>query len=129
MEKLPKIKDFKAPQNYFEELPDQIISRSQTGIWRTLIPYASAAVVIICFGIWFLNPFTPSSQNEELIALDEEVLLYIESNQWSAEDVLSLSDDPNAILDEIIQEELDPLLIEETEDTYTFWKWWKKHIA
>lgn len=120
MEKLPKIKDFKAPQNYFEELPDQIISRSQTGIWRTLIPYASAAVVIICFGIWFLNPFTTSSQNEELIALDEEVLLYIESNQWSAEDVLSLSDDPNAILDEIIQEELDPLLIEETEDTYTF---------
>jgi hypothetical protein len=43
-------------------------------------------------------------------------LLYIESEQWNAEDVLSLSDNPNELLDQIIEEELaksEPLWKEE----------------
>jgi hypothetical protein len=51
-----------------------------------------------------------------MISTDEEALLYIESEQWNAEDVLSLSDNPNELLDQIIEEELaksEPLWTEE----------------
>ena len=51
-----------------------------------------------------------------LVSPEEEALLYIESEQWSTEDVLSLSEDPNALLDQIIEEEYaksEPLWTEE----------------
>ncbi|MCE2707666.1 MAG: hypothetical protein LW685_03635 [Algoriphagus sp.] len=50
------------------------------------------------------------------ISVEEEALLYIESGQWSTEDILSMSDNPNELLDQIIEEELsktEPLWTEE----------------
>lgn len=113
MEKLPKIKEFKAPEGYFETLPDAILSKSKNGSKQIFIKYAAAAVILLSLGIWQLG-FNTSSLED--YSLDEQALLYIESNQWTAEDVLSLADDPNAILDQIIQEELgglDPLWVDD----------------
>ena len=113
MEKLPKIKEFQAPKGYFEALPDSILSKTKNKSKQVFLKYAAAAVILLSLGIWqFGTNTTPS----EPISLDEKALLYIESNQWTAEDVLSLSDDPNAILDQIIQEEMagiDPLWSED----------------
>lgn len=110
MEKLPKLKDLSPPKGYFDKLQDEILvkrkqSRSFVVTW---IPYAAAATVVLALGLWWSAP-TQDSPANDLLALDQEVLLYIESNQWTAEDVLSLSEDPNRILDEIIAEEM-PLL-------------------
>lgn len=110
MEKLPKLKDLNPPTGYFDSLPENILSRNrETKSTKTLwLSYAAAAVVIVSVGLWWSKPFQKSA-DYEMQALDEEVLLYIESNQWTAEDVLSLSEDPNLILDEIIAEEM-PIL-------------------
>lgn len=118
MEKLPKIKDLQAPPGYFESLPDSILTKSKrkpsTGYWK----YAAAAALVFSLGWW---QYGNQSDNTQPLSLDEEAMLYIESNQWTAEDVLSMSDDPNALLDQIIEEEissLSPDLMENEEDWY-----------
>lgn len=103
MEKLPRIKEFKAPKGYFETLPDTIFIKTKKSPRPVFLKYAAAAIILLSLGIW---QFGANSSSTSTISLDDQALLYIESNQWTAEDVLSLSDDPNAILDQIIQEEL-----------------------
>jgi hypothetical protein len=114
MQKIPKQQPFKVPENYFEELPEKIMARasrpkpSQTWTW------AAAAVVVLGIGLWQAGEFNAKPSTP--ITPDQEALLYIESEQWNAEDVLSLSDNPNELLDQIIEEELaksEPLWTEE----------------
>lgn len=103
MNQLPKLKDFAAPKGYFHKLPDQILSRTKPKKSQNWISYAAAAVVVLGIITWqsgVLTPKTPALSSEEL------ALLYIESQVWTAEDILSMADDPNAILDQIIEEEM-----------------------
>ena len=113
MEKLPKFQEFSAPEGYFEALPEKILHKAKKEKTLILIKYAAAASALITLGFWFLGL---SDQNVPQLTLEEEALLHIESNQWSSEDVLGLSENPNEILDLIIQEELgatDPLWVED----------------
>jgi hypothetical protein len=114
MQKIPKQQPFHVPENYFEELPEKIMGRasrpkpSQTWTW------AAAAVVLLGVGLWQAGEFNAKPSTP--ITSDQEALLYIESEQWNAEDVLSLSHNPNELLDQIIEEELaksEPLWTEE----------------
>ena len=118
MEKLPKIKDLDAPQGYFESLPDQILSKSKQNQSFGYLKYAAAAALVFSLGWW---QYGNQSTSPQPLSLEEEALLYIESNQWTAEDVLSMSEDPNALLDQIIEEEitsLSPELMENEEDWF-----------
>lgn len=104
MKKLPKIQDLKAPDDYFDTLPDEILSRikPQKSIQWTKFA-AAAAILIVSLGVW---QFNTSDSVYETLSMDEEVNLYIESQYWTAEDVLSMVDNPEEILDEIIEEEM-----------------------
>lgn len=113
MKKLPKLKELNAPEGYFEALPEKILLKTKKDSKILLIRYAAAASVLITLGFWYLGL---TDQKVQQLTLEEEAVLYIESNQWSSEDVLGLSENPNEILDLIIQEELgnsDPLWIED----------------
>lgn len=104
MNQLPKIKDFEAPEGYFDRLPDQIITKSRIRKKQIWIRIAAAASILIGLGLtWQLGIFKSESQ---VLSADEVALLYVESQVWSAEDILSMTDDPNAILDQIIEEEM-----------------------
>jgi hypothetical protein len=104
MNQLPKLKDFEAPKGYFDELPDQILSKSKAGKSQTWIKYAAAAAVVLGVAIsWQVGVFTAKTQE---LSSEELAQLYIESQVWTAEDILSMTDDPNAILDQIIEEEM-----------------------
>lgn len=115
MEKLPKIKEFNAPEGYFDGLQDTILTRERKKSQQVYWKYAAAAVLVLSLGVWQYGRFnsTPSP-----VSIDDQALLYIESNQWTAEDVLSLSDDPNAILDQILEEELSQINSEWPEDDW-----------
>ncbi len=119
MKKLPNLQEFKAPDGYFESLPDRIIKKAERAKTHLLIRYAAAASILIFLTVWQVqiidSPQVP-------LTLEEEALLYIESNQWSSEDVLGLTENPNEILDQIIQEEFGPLnqFEEEEEDQNWF---------
>lgn len=118
MEKLPKLKELEIPEGYFEGLPDKILAKSKKkpsiGYWK----YAAAAALVLSLGWW---QYGNQSTTNQPLSMEEEALLYIESNQWTAEDVLSMSEDPNALLDQIIEEEitsLSPDLMENEEDWF-----------
>lgn len=104
MNQLPKLKDFEAPQGYFDKLPDQIMSKTKARKPQVWIKYAAAAAVVLGFALtWQLGLYAPNYQQ---LTAEEEAFLYIESNIWTTEDILSMADDPNAILDQIINEEM-----------------------
>lgn len=105
MEKLPKLQEFKAPDGYFENLPDRILQKSKRERSSIFIRYAAAASILITLGVWQFGLFNAPAAT---LTLEEEALLYIESNQWSSEDVLGLSENPNEILDQIIEEQFGP---------------------
>lgn len=108
MEKLPKFSEMKAPEGYFDNLPEEILKKAQPQYDWTWTRWAAIFIVFLSIGAYF---FYPSNQSTELIALEEEVNLYIDANYWTAEDILSMSDQPDLILDELIEEEM-PLLEE-----------------
>jgi hypothetical protein len=113
MEKLPKLQEFEVPAGYFEGLPEEILRKSNQKASNYFYRYAAAALLLLSLGWWQFGGIT---NQQRILSIDEEALLYIESNQWTAEDVLSLSENPNEILDLIIQEEFgqtDPLWAEE----------------
>ena len=54
--------------------------------------------------------------------LEQEIDLYISSGYWQAEDILSFSENPNLILDEIIEEEWGGVESSQTDtDTDVWW--------
>ena len=103
MQKIPKLKPFHTPENYFEELPENILVKITRPKANPSWPWAAAAVVLLGFGLWQTGGYY--EDKSILVSPEEEAMLYIESEQWSTEDVLSLSEDPNALLDQIIEEE------------------------
>ena len=114
MQQIPKLKPFQTPDNYFEELSEKILAKTTRPKVNPSWPWAAAAVVLLGVGLWQAGGF--SEDKPILVSPEEEALLYIESEQWSTEDVLSLSEDPNALLDQIIEEEYaksEPLWTEE----------------
>ncbi|SDD55709.1 hypothetical protein SAMN04488104_103725 [Algoriphagus faecimaris] len=103
MKQLPKLKPFEAPEGYFESLPDQIFQKLEPKTDYTWVKWAAAILIFLAVGIY---QFYPSSSENNLLALEEEVNLYIDSNYWTAEDLLGMSENPEAILDEILAEEM-----------------------
>jgi hypothetical protein len=104
MNHLPKLKDFQAPEGYFDRLPEQILAKAKARKSHPWAKYAAAAVLLLGLGFsWQLGLLSPDSPP---LSIDEEANLYIESQIWTAEDILSLSEDPNALLDQIIEEEM-----------------------
>jgi hypothetical protein len=107
MKKFNKRDIFKTPEGYFDELPDIIVSRYEKGKIKQISvfkKYAVAAVLLLGFGIYFLNQNT-----DHYIAagtdVHQEIDMFINSDYWQVEDILMLADNPNSILDEIIMTE------------------------
>jgi hypothetical protein len=102
MGKLPKIEEFKIPEGYFEQLPDQIMGSIKPNLTNTWMRYAATIALFLSVGLWVL--YSPQIDSENL-SMDEQVDLYIDSQYWTAEDVLSMAENPDEILDQIINEE------------------------
>jgi hypothetical protein len=107
MENLPKNILFKTPEGYFEDLPNRVLERNRQKKSRTITLFrmtAAAAVVVI--GVFLFGIKNEIMVDQSLEAdLEQEIDLYISSGYWQAEDILSFSENPNLILDEIIEEE------------------------
>jgi len=104
MEKLPKLPEFKAPDGYFEGLPDQILSKTKSNSNYSYLKWAAVFVFFASISIYFLLPNSESLS--PAMALDENINLYIDSEYWTAEDILAMSEDPNELLDELFEEEM-----------------------
>jgi hypothetical protein len=104
MNQLPKLKDFETPEGYFARLPDQILENTTFRKSYSWTKYAAAAVLLLGLGFFWQLGFLATEP--QALTLEEEANLYIESQVWTTEDILSLSEDPNALLDQIIEEEM-----------------------
>ena len=122
MEKLPKNDIFQTPEDYFMGLPDAIFNRQRArkAEFKIWIASASAAAVLV-LGLVFAPLLTNDKTSPNLgTSISEEIDFYIESGYFQAEDILTLSEDPNDILDEILSNEWAYDLGEENEEE----GWW-----
>lgn len=114
---LPKIKDLKSPDGYFEKLPDQILLKANKKESYPWVKWAASIIVIVGLGFWQYNKMDSASDK---LMMEQEIDLYIDSQYWSAEDILSMSDNPEEILNEIIQDE-NPFIEEGTTEQEEIW--------
>lgn len=117
MQNLPKIKDLKSPEGYFDKLPDQIMAKTQKKESYPWVKWAASIALFVSIGIWQWNNYDSTS---EALMLDQEIDLYIDSQYWNAEDILNMSENPEEILNEIIQDE-NPFIEEESSVQEEIW--------
>lgn len=107
MKNLPDHNVFKTPEGYFENLPTRILEKKKQrkSISISLVRMTAAAAVVI-IGIFFFAIKNDVNIDQSIEAnLEQEIDLYISSGLWEAEDILTFSENPDLILDEIIEEE------------------------
>lgn len=108
MKNIKKENIYKTPEGYFEDLPDQILqaySEEKTPVYRMVTTWAAAAaIVVLGIALFVYTGQNQSSQNLQA-NLEPDIELYISSGYWEAEDLLSLSEDADEILDMIILSE------------------------
>ena len=123
MNHIPKYNIFKEPEGYFDTFHDRIIHKKKIrGKQVMLNRMAAAAVLIIGIIFIFFTYQQPAiSETAFQAQLDQEVELYINSGYWDAEDVLILSEDPDALLDVIIAEEWSGYSINEDQLENEIW--------
>jgi hypothetical protein len=106
MKNLEKHNIFQEPEGYFDTFPDRVLKRyskeKTASIYR--ISFAAAAVIVLGIALFIFRIDSTNNTNFEA-NLDSEVNLYINAGYWNVEDVLSFSEDPDLILDEIIAAE------------------------
>ena len=107
MKNIPDHNVFKTPEGYFENLPNIILEKKENRKSRTMsFVQMTAAAAVIVIGVFFFAIKNNINVDQSIEAnLEQEIDLYISSGQWEAEDILNFSENPNLILDEIIEEE------------------------
>lgn len=116
MSKLPKETVYKVPENYFERLPDKILSKRKQQIRRFYLSGVAAAAVCV-LGFFFLMVRSTEIEWVNYQAeINEDVEFYINTGVWDEEDILLLADNPNDLLDAITEEEWKNQLGDEGEE-------------
>ncbi len=119
MQNIPKQDIFRTPEEYFENLPKKTLRRYKAEktkqIW--LAGLSAAAVLVLGLILAVFNPTTGEDPNFQS-NLDETVELYIQAGYWNEEDVLSLSENPNELLDIMLSEEWEQLDLSGREEIF-----------
>ncbi|MFD2037438.1 hypothetical protein ACFSKL_21765 [Belliella marina] len=122
MKNLSRKDIFKVPENYFESLPDKILEKNSSQ--KTKMFYfrsmAAAAIVIIGVAIFVFKQGAETTDYLQL-SVAEDINLYINAGHWGAEEILYLADDPDKILDQIINEEWGNLNLASDEFEENLW--------
>ena len=116
---IPKHDIFRTPEGYFENLPKATLNRYKAEktkqIWLTGL--SAAAILLVGLILAVFNPITGEDPNYQS-NLDETMELYIQAGYWNEEDILSLSDNPNELLDLMLAEEWGLLDLSGGEDLF-----------
>ncbi|AFL85840.1 hypothetical protein Belba_3336 [Belliella baltica DSM 15883] len=122
MKNLPKKNIFKVPENYFENLSDQILEKNSSKKSKMIIlrNMAAAAVVLLSVALFVFRQEVNPNENIQT-SISEDINLYINAGYWGAEEMLYLADDPNLILDQIITEEWGNYNVNELEYEEDIW--------
>lgn len=117
--KMPKQNIFETPDNYFDGLSNRTVevyrAKKSRQAWINGMAAAAVFVIGIMIGVFQKNNIDSQSY---LSNMDETMELYIQSGYWNEEDILSLADNPNDLLDQMLMEEW--ALMEWTEEDDLF---------
>ncbi|GGZ13988.1 hypothetical protein GCM10007049_02290 [Echinicola pacifica] len=106
MKNIPEHTLFKTPEGYFESLGTKTLARKKKKAQMVVMSRIGlAASVLLAVGLYFSNPFAEEIEQSQYVSMDAEIDQMIEQGIWSADDVLSMSEDPDAVLDELLQEQ------------------------
>lgn len=103
---IPKQDIFKTPEGYFESLPQAALRRYKAKKTKQIWLSGLSAAAILAVGL-ILAVFNPIENGDSKYQgnLDETMELYIEAGFWNEDDILSLSENPNELLDLMLAEE------------------------
>jgi len=124
MKNIPNRNIFKTPEGYFENLPNRVLEKSELRKTRTMsFVQLTAAAAAVAIGVFFFVTKNEIIIDQSIEAnLEQEIDLYINSGYWQAEDILTFSENPDLILDEIIEEEWG--VLEDNQSEIETGEWW-----
>src|SRR5690554_5512253 len=115
---MPKNNIFKAPEGYFDALPERIMGAKKSQATQVFLArVAAAAILVVAMFLFIYNQPVPNDTALQTV-MDQEVEFYINSGYWNAEDVLGFSENPDELLDLIIAEEWSNSGNDPTADTF-----------
>ncbi|EON79190.1 hypothetical protein ADIS_0299 [Lunatimonas lonarensis] len=106
IENIPKQDIFQTPEGYFDRLPQATVRRYKSEKTKQIWLSGLSAAAILAVGL-ILAVFNPINEEEAKYQsnLDETMNLYIDAGYWTEDDILSLSENPNELLDLMLAEE------------------------
>jgi len=124
MKNIPNRNIFNTPEGYFENLPNRVLEKSELRKTRTMsFVQLTAAAAAVAIGVFFFVTKNEIIIDQSIEAnLEQEIDLYINSGYWQAEDILTFSENPDLILDEIIEEEWG--VLEDNQSEIETGEWW-----
>ncbi|MCH7401898.1 hypothetical protein ACFOUP_00170 [Belliella kenyensis] len=118
---IPKENIYKVPESYFDKLSEDILAKNKERntkmIWMRSM--AASVAILVSVGLYVFNNGVANPETFQ-DKVNSDINLYINSGYWSAEDALSLTDNPNDILDQIIAEEWSSYSNADLEDEFWY---------
>ncbi|MDN3668006.1 hypothetical protein QWY93_01445 [Echinicola jeungdonensis] len=118
MKNIPKHNIFSTPEGYFDQLADQVLEKHKKEN-NLILTYrwAAAIALVLAFSLtlWTISDTSTTSSSTPTAELDYELEMLIENGSWDEEDMLSFSENPDAVLDQVMVEEWSSYEIDESE--------------
>ncbi|WP_114749357.1 hypothetical protein [Pleomorphovibrio marinus] len=97
---------FKVPEGYFNELPEKILRKRKWKTRKAWIGRVAAAAILVIGMVFFLGENSLSTADYSA-NIEEEMELWISAGYWNEEDMLLLAENPDEILEIMLQEAWD----------------------
>lgn len=106
MKNIPKENIFQVPEGYFENLSHRTrqLKRERQGrqVWLSGIAAAAVLAIGMFFAIFQNSTFDDVNYQSNI---DQDIELLISAGYWDEVDILGMAENPNQLLDEIIESE------------------------
>ena len=106
MKNIPKENIFQVPEGYFENLAERTRQRKSERKVKQVWLSGIAAAAVLAIGMFFaIFQETSFEETNFQSNIDQDIELFISAGYWDEVDILGMAENPNQLLDEIIESE------------------------
>lgn len=106
MKDIPKENIFQVPEGYFDTLAQRTRQRRRERKSRQIWIGGMAAAAVLAVGMFFAISYETGFEEINFQSnVENDIELFISAGYWDEIDILGMADNPNDLLDEIIESE------------------------